>query len=73
MVIQMAELVFNSIIEPEYKISHSKHQKTRPNVPSSEETNYRTRHPKLPAAIHPIPPPNGQEKGGINYYYYSRP
>ena len=26
-----------------------------------------------PAAIHPVPPPSGQGKGGINFYYYSRP
>jgi hypothetical protein len=26
-----------------------------------------------PAAIHPVPPPNGQGKGGINFYYYTRP
>ena len=33
----------------------------------------RVRHPMSPAAIHPVPPPNGQGKGGINYYYYTRP
>ena len=33
----------------------------------------RTRHPMSPAAIHPVPPPNDQAKGGINFYYYPRP
>jgi hypothetical protein len=36
-------------------------------------SNYRTRHPMSPAAIHPVPPPNGQGKGGIKFYYYTRP
>src|ERR1700678_2056168 len=29
------------------------------------------RHPKCAAAIHPSPPPNGCEKGGIFYYNYT--
>ena len=59
------------------------HPKPLQNAPNSEKarteaclvmcSNYRTRHPKLPAAIHPIPPPNGQGKGEINFYYYTRP
>ena len=33
----------------------------------------RTRHPMSPAAIHPVPPPNGKGKDRINFYYYTRP
>jgi hypothetical protein len=57
--------------------------KPPPNAPNSEEapgepwsmmcSNYRTRHPMSPAAIHPVPPPNGKGNGEINFYYYTRP
>ena len=59
------------------------HPKPPPNAPNSEEAPsggmigdvsiIRMHHPMSPAAIHPVPPPNGQGKGGINFYYYSRP
>ena len=33
---------------------------------------YRTRHPICSTAIHPMPPPNGCQKGRINFHYYTR-
>ena len=57
--------------------------KPPPNGPNSEEAPgepcvmtcsiIRTHHPMSPAAIHPVPPPNGKGKGGIYFYYYPRP
>ena len=59
------------------------HLKPPPNEPNSEEAPrepclmtcsiIRMRHPMSPAAIHPVPPPNGQGKGRIKFYYYTRP
>ena len=59
------------------------HLKRLPIAPNSEEapaeaclvmcSNYRTHHPKLPTAIYPIPPPNGQGKGRLNFFFYTRP
>jgi len=61
------------------------HLQPPPNAPNSEEASPSSilvmvpkkeggeqRHPKLPDAIHPFPPPNGCGKGGINFYNYSR-
>ena len=36
-------------------------------------SNYRTRHPMSPVAIHPVLPPDGRGKGRIYFYYHIRP
>ena len=41
------------------------------NIPHFEYFPKREPHPKCTAAIHPISPPNGCEKGGINNYQYT--
>ena len=39
----------------------------------SQKGRWNKLHPNVLARIHPIPPPNGGGKGGIYFYYHTRP